>query len=142
MNKTGLPILIALLLATSVTYASDEVHTWHVISTKAGTWAGRLQAINEKIKFVKPDLSAVSAFNISPNQPLKFGSVFDPNDDFNVAYTLTLTQQSITAFSNKSCVFVVTAQGPADPDVRFFSYNGATCSTTTVPGVGEDFYVS
>jgi hypothetical protein len=53
---------------------------------------------------------------------------------------LTLTQKTITAFSSKTCVFVVTAQGPADPDVRYFSYHGAVCGTTTVPGVGEDFY--
>ncbi len=139
MKFFALPLLITGMVITVAANAASGVHTWHMVKSKQGTWTGRLQAISEKTEFVRSDMSAVSAFEVSPSNPLKFGAVFDDNDDFNVAYTLTLTQKSPADFSDKTCVFVITAQGPADPDVRYFSYHGAVCGTETVPGVGEDF---
>jgi len=119
------------------------VHTWHVITSKGGTFNGSLQVINEKATFVKPDGTPLNTFILTPEQPVKFGFSFDPNDDFDVAYTLTLTEQdSFKHFVSKTCLFVITAKGPAQPDVRYFAYNGATCSSTVVKGVGEDFSVS
>lgn len=117
------------------------VHTWHMVkTTNTSNWQGTLQVINEKATFVKPDGSTFNTFSINAENPLKYGFAFDPNDDFDVAYTLTLTEDA-KAFVSKTCVFVVTAKGPAIPDINAIAYNGANCTYKVVHGVGEDFYV-
>lgn len=136
-----LALITGSLLLNSA-FAASHVHTWHNVVSENGSWKATLATINEKASFVASDGALLNTFTITPNHSIKFGFSFDPNDDFDVAYTLTLTQNSITSFVSKTCVFVVTAKGPANPDIRALSYNGANCSSTVVKGVGEDFKVS
>lgn len=80
---------------------------------------------------------------VSSGEAQQFGFGFDNHADFNVAYTLTLTEQEgidKLRMSSKACVFVITAKGPAMPDVTPISYNHAKCTWKVVPGTGEDFY--
>src|SRR5579862_4964560 len=132
-------------------YASkQEVHTWHNINATSGEWVAKFQMINEKGTFVATDGSPISELTVTAGNPKIYGFSFDPSDDFNVAYTSTLIQQkdksakmiNATMFQSKACVFVITAVGPAQPDVRVSNFNGATCTWMTVPGVGEDFFAS
>lgn len=141
-------VITGLIFSMTATAMADQpqAHTWHNVNASNGVWHGQLQVINEKGSFVGPDgMTPISEFLISPDKPQKYGFDFDLRDDFDVAYTVTLTQKaasSDTNFTSKTCVFVVTAKGPADPDIQVASYNGAACSWKKVPGVGEDFFVA
>jgi hypothetical protein len=137
--KKGI-VLLGILLCNTPSIATPIPHTWHNIVVEQGVWRGKLAVINEGAVFVKPDGAEVSDFTVASNQPFKFGFAFDADDDFDVAYTLTLTQQEpAKKVVSKTCVFVVTAKGPANPDIHNLSYNGATCNSVYVPRVGEDF---
>ena len=39
------------------------------------------------------------------------------------------------------CIYVVSAAGAAQPDIRANVYNGAMCMWERVPGIGENFLV-
>ncbi len=132
-----LSVFLGLLCIASGAYA--QVHTWHTIKVNNGVWSASLKAINEEASFVRADGSPISTFSMNPNDPVIYGFQFDPKDDFDVAYTLTLTHQDTADFITKTCVFVITAKGPADPDIRTLEYYGAKCSWVVVPKVGEDF---
>lgn len=135
-------MLPAIFLSASAAFAgTGDAHTWHNVYSKNGTWKGTLQTINEDASFVAEDGSPISSFTVSEASPQKFGFIYGEDSDFDVAYTLTLTQNQLELFTSKTCVFVITAKGPAQPDIRTEPYNGATCQWTLVPGVGEDFYV-
>ncbi|VVC76515.1 hypothetical protein AQUSIP_18280 [Aquicella siphonis] len=143
MRKQLTASLTAICLCASA-WAATAPHTWHTVTSDEGVWDARLQMINQDGGFEARDGSALSAFTISPGKPQEYGFSFAKNADFDVAYTLTLTQRSSDRmhFSSKACVYVVTASGPARPDIRASSFNGAICEWKTVPGVGEDFIVS
>ncbi len=131
-----------LLLASSIAMANSPIHSWHNVTSQNGQWHATLKGINELSIFVAADgITPISTFSVNPQCPAKYGFGFDPSDDFNVAYTLTLTQDSVATFSSKACVFIITANGPANPDIRPISYNGAKCEYTIVQGVGEDYSV-
>jgi hypothetical protein len=137
-------LVIASLLSVNA-LAKPAPHTWHTVSTSDGAWHARLQMINEGGSFVARDGSALTTFAINPNLSQDFGFIFDADADFNVAYTLTLVQdepKNAKSFSSKACVYVITASGPAKPDIRASSFNGAKCESKIVHGVGEDFFVS
>jgi len=147
-------LLTALLLLSSSTslFASEQkscpgVHTWHHIFINEGKWQGALQVINEADHawFVGSDCSKINSMIAMPEPTQEYGFVFDHQADFDVAYTMTFTQLESSVpsarFGSKVCVFVVTAKGPAQPDVTPLSYNGAKCDWKVVPGVGEDFYI-
>ena len=132
-----------LALLSGLTYA-NPVHTWHTISSKRGEWNARLQMINQGGGFVTPQGESINAFQISPGHTQDYGFSFDRGDDFDVAYTLTLTEKNngYAFFQSKACVYVITARGPANPDIRVSEFNGAQCHYTIVSGRGEDFEVS
>ncbi|CAE7754213.1 ANKRD17 [Symbiodinium microadriaticum] len=52
---------------------------------------------------------------------------------------LQLAASSVTTFTSMACVFVITAKGPAQPDVRAESFNGAICHWQVNPGYGENY---
>lgn len=141
-NKWALLSLCALMSASCVAYAKDErVHTWHKVIATAGTWQAKLSMLNQGGHFVDRGGHHVSEFIINKDQNAEFGFVFDQGDDFDVSYTLTIIQKTSQAFVSKACVYVITAKGPAQPDVRPLSYNGADCQYRVVAGVGEDYIV-
>ena len=134
----------ALIFISNLALA-NPVHTWHHVSTTEGVWDARLQMINEGGMFVTKDGSTLTDFTVTSSTPMEYGFAFDEGDDFNVAYTLTLTQRDtgvFRRFSNKACVFVITAAGPAQPDIHASNYNGAKCSWKVVKGYGEDFFTT
>lgn len=134
-------LLLSFLLTTLPSAQANTPHTWHTITTHQASWKGTLQTTNEIASFVDADGKPLSTFILTGENPVKFGFDYDTKkDDFDVAYTLTLTKQTTTSFVSPTCVFVVTAKGPADPDVRYFSYNGAICSVKIIPGIGENFF--
>lgn len=135
-------LLLACIIVNPILVQAAHVHTWHNVSSQEGTWNATLAAIHEKSSFVAADGTAINTFAINPTHAFKYGFSFDAEDDFDVAYTLTLIQKNTTRFTSKACVFVITAKGPANPDIHALSYNGATCSSFVVHGVGEDFIVS
>ena len=145
MNKFKRLILCAatVLSAQSVMAGScQNVHTWHQVNASDGDWTVTLQVINENATFYKRSCQAFHTTALSPSQPLEYGFGFAADADFDVAYTLTAVEKSpVKSFVSKSCVFVVTAKGPANPDVQAIAYHGAKCDWNVVPGVGEDFNV-
>lgn len=145
-NNSRLGALVLFSLVSFNALAQGSPHTWHTVSANEGAWEARLQIINEGGSFVGRDGLALTTFTVSPTQPQDFGFVLAPEDDFNVAYTLTLTQKKPTFaflhFSSKACVYVVTANGPAQPDIRATSFHGANCESKVMKGIGENFIVS
>lgn len=140
--KTTSLLLLATLSATC--YAANAPHTWQTVISENGTWHARLQMINEGGNFVARDGSPLNEFVINTNYPKDFGFSYDIGDDFDVAYTLTLTQEAATKsqrFTSKACVYIVTASSPGKPDIRTSSFNGAQCNSSMTKGV-ESFIVS
>lgn len=136
--------LIAMLWLTGSSLWGS-IHTWHKIDVQQGRWQGRLAIIisNQGGYFANAAGNKIGAnydFIIDLNNPLKYGFGFDYNStDFNVAYSVTLYQED--TFSNKACVFNVTAKGPAIPDIRINEYNGAKCSTSREEHHGTNFHI-
>ena len=104
-------------------------------------------------------------FNVSANGGVEtFGFAFDNSADFDIVYTLTvirisrdnglsddnepmLIKKSYKSSSRKllinsvGCIYVVSAAGAAQPDIRANVYNGALCMWSRVPGIGENFLI-
>lgn len=132
-------------ILSSLVYAyPNPPHTWHIIKSIDGAWEGKLQMLNQGGAFVTRDGTLIKHFTIHPQQSLEYGFSFDRGDDFDVAYSLTLTQKKNKHqyFESKACVYVITASGPAKPDIRVSSFNQADCKYNVVHGKGEDFEVS
>ena len=136
--------LIAALASPCALAGNPTPHTWHTVTAASGTWDAKLQMLNQGGSFVTHDGLVVNGFSISPTHTQDYGFIFNNGDDFDVAYTLTMIEKSAHAlrFQSKTCVYVITASGPAKPDIRVSSFNGAKCDYNVVHGRGEDFTVS
>lgn len=137
-------ILINFLFCIGYAVAGD-VHTWHTVKSGQGSWQASLSMINQGGSFVTRNGKSLTTFEVSPDSPQEYGFIFDAGDNFDVAYSLTLTQvekEKSLRFQSKTCVFVITAKSPAQPDIHPISFNGATCVWRVVPGVGQDFDVA
>lgn len=117
------------------------IHTWHTINALDGQWHVTLKMINQQGLFADRDCNPISEARINPEQPLVYGFGFPRDADFDLAYTVTAVKKE-AGFQSKACVFVVTAKGPAQPDITALAYHGAECQWKVVKGVGEDFTVS
>ncbi|MGM9452850.1 hypothetical protein ACTAZI_05870 [Legionella bozemanae] len=119
------------------------VHTWHNVSSLNGEWEVNLRMINEDGLLVDQSCQPINRVRISTANPLTYGFGFKEDATFDIAYTVTVVQSTEGArFESKTCVFVVTANGPAQPDIHTLAYHGATCQWKIIPGIGEDFIVS
>jgi len=121
-------------------------HTWQHIYAIQRNWHVSMQIINEADYgfFVGDDCKTINSAEVDPSGAQQFGFNFKPGADFDMAYVLTLTEKKAELtpqFTSKTCVFLVTATGPAQPDITVKSFNGAQCDWKSVPGMGEDFYV-
>ena len=142
-KKFKLAALLTLMMTTAMA-STPTPHTWHTVNSNNGSWNAQLQMINEEGSFVTADGAPITEFTINPKQPVEYGFVLGEGDDFNVAYTLTLTEQNAqnsAQFASKTCVFVITAASPGHPDIRISTYNGAEC-TFADTGRGENFFVA
>ncbi len=139
-------LLIAALAVPCALLAAPAPQMWEEVYSDNGTWNAQLAVINEvgHIWFQKEDGSKIDHFKIDKANPQKYGMDSDQYGDFDKAYTLVLTTAKNDAdpnFVSKTCVFVISAKG-VDPDIRPLSYNGATCTWKSNPGVGINYYVS
>ena len=146
MQKMKILILTCSLLGIfyipSTFSQTTPVHTWHTVSTTEGTWHAKLQNLNQESYFVDRAGASINQFVIHPNRSQDYGFGFYPGADFNIAYTLTIIEESTFNFSSKACVYVITASAPATPDIRVNAFNGAKCDWKIIKGVGENFMVS
>ncbi|RAP37580.1 hypothetical protein B1207_05255 [Legionella quinlivanii] len=117
-----------------------DVHTWHDIRSTEGNWKITMRMISQTGLLVDESCQPVNEFKISPRQGLRYGFGFSDNASFDIAYTITAIREA-PGFESQTCVFVVTANGPAQPDINALAYHGANCDWKVVPGIGEDFTV-
>lgn len=124
---------------------ADTPHTIHDVNVSAGSWHGRLAMISAEQSgfFLKEDgtkLGSVYDFDMNAGQRLTYAFGFDDeHTDFNASYSLTLYEKGFTA---KACVYVITAKGPAMPDILVESFNGANCTYQKGRQRGRDFFIS
>ena len=122
--------------ALAVSTAQAGVHTWHHVSAVDGHWTTQLviASADEKGYFTDAAgtvMGPLYAFDVQSDQaPALFGFGFDiPGSDFDISYTVTMVKQKASSnsvqFVSPTCQFNVSAKGPANPDVRVETYNGA-----------------
>ncbi|KTD56395.1 hypothetical protein [Legionella shakespearei] len=136
-------MLLSLILFTGLVNASPHcagIHTWHNVTAKEGQWNVILQPISQQSYFADAACNALTTTTLSTAHSLIYGFGFSKDADFDIAYTLTAVKQE-ASFQSKACVFVITAKGPAQPDITALSYHGAVCEWSIVPGIGEDFVI-
>ena len=106
-------------------------------------------------------------FNLSSKYTQTFGFAFDQNTaDFDIAFSITVIRtkkegendskyekpilipkiQNISIsrkllINSVGCIYIVSAAGAAQPDIRVNTYNGAICMWNKVPEIGENFLV-
>lgn len=146
MLKKGFVLGMLSMLILAKSWASNT-HTIHNVQAHHGAWTGRLVIISaEQAAYFTNEqgdnIGAMADFTLLEGQDYRYGFGFDiANTDFNVAYSLTLYEREKFGFSAKSCVFIITAKGPAFPDIQVNGYHGAQCDYQIVDGVGENFQV-
>lgn len=141
---------IALSIATPCSIAqAGDTHTFHHVTVSSGDWHGQLVITSpgEDAYFTNAsgeNYGSMWAFDpVTPQAPFTFGFGFiEPGTDFNASYTLTMVKKVFTGpqFVSKACQFNISAKGPANPDIRTETYNGADCHYT-ITDKGEDYSV-
>ena len=99
-----------------------------------------------------------STFNLQKGIPKEFGFSFENNATFDIIYTLTAIRTDLTShidqkeeesmedynrrrlITGHGSVFVTSAAGIAQPDIRVEEYNGALCWWQPTP-IGENYFV-
>lgn len=140
MKNLLIPLLFIFAGQSYATPQCNNIHTWHNVNAKEGQWRVTLQSINQQGYFADSQCSPLTSTIFSSAAPLVYGFGFSKDANFDIAYTLTAIKQE-ASFQSKACVFVITANGPAQPDITPLSYHGAVCEWKRIPGVGEDFIV-
>jgi hypothetical protein len=110
-------------------------------------------------------------FNLSSSSTMRYGYQTTDDDTFDVVYSLMIIRTALQGqqpqpqpqhqssfaleaagvsasaharkllISSVGCIYVVSAAGAAQPDIRANVYNGAMCMWSRVDGVGENFLV-
>jgi hypothetical protein len=129
----------------------DDVHTWHGVFSHNGSWYGTLHLMTENepgVYFVENSTNhslVHNPFNVSESSPFVYGLIVSEQDDFNMLYSLTLTQQLApdpTQSNSRICVYLIGAKAAADPMIMPISFHGnTTCKWQTVESRGENFWV-
>lgn len=135
-------LLLQFTALTAVGAPQCNIHTWHNIFAKDGEWKVTLKVINQNGFFVDSHCNPVETDFARINEPLTYGFGFSNDANFDIAYTITAIKQSQRGFQSPACVFVVSAKGPAQPDVSTLSYNGAFCEWKSVARAGGDIYLA
>mmetsp|Transcript_79 Transcript_79/g.142 ORF Transcript_79/g.142 Transcript_79/m.142 type:complete len:179 (-) Transcript_79:22-558(-) len=149
-----------------------KIHTWHNVTAYRGTWKAQLSSISETARFFWPNCTEMDGptpvFEVVGGKAVESGSAsfgfeIGPDDDFDVAYSLTMVRTSQEPlnpteslrllpraaermegrqlFKSMACSYVIAAAGPAQPDVRAEPFNGATCLWERNEGIGENYQV-
>ena len=135
----------------SISTLHDRVHTWHNVFSLNGTWYGTLQVMTENeqdIFFVENNTNqsyVQNPFTITESSSFVYGLVVGSQDDFNMMYSLTLTQKVVPEpfrSNSRICVFLIGAKAAADPMILPVSFNGnTTCTWKSMFLKGENFWV-
>lgn len=156
MNKPEILLLLLLLLEC---YCYDNelkechVHTWNNITSFNGNWKGRITPIYENSYYYYSNCTNFNNFEINEdnNQSLLYGFKFDKDATFNLAYSITMVKEERNKMirynntknpemSSPSCIYIVTAKSPANPDINVLSYMGGNCGYVNIE-TGTIFYV-
>jgi hypothetical protein len=149
MKKMNQLILAGFLASVSTgvlantTFPCPNAHFWQKISAIKGGWQVIQTMINENGQFIDIQQCAehnLYSYAVSEGSNNQNGFRFAQGSDFNIAYTITAIANISANFTAKSCVFVVTANGPAQPDVHVINYNGANCDSQYIAAKGEVDY--
>lgn len=141
LMKKILLLLLALLHVQSYALSQcNDIHIWQKVLSRDGQWNITLKTISQEGIFRDQSCNPLDTTILSSENPLVYGFGFSKNADFDIAYTLTAVKQT-PSFESRACVFVITAKGPALPEVTALSYNGAVCEWTRAPRSGELFVV-
>ncbi len=106
----------------------DCAHTWSIISVEGGEWNVTLRPLFEKSYFFFSNCETFNISQLSSKENTTFGFMYGKNANFNIVYALTLVNtKSKEAMVSRTCIFVITAVSPANPDIKVLSYNGAKC---------------
>ncbi|UJR16694.1 hypothetical protein I4U23_003594 [Adineta vaga] len=148
------PTLISTNDETIIKYRNryfHDIHTWHTITSLNGTWYGALHVLTENeqgVYFVDGTTNhsrIQNPFIVSESQSFDYGLVISQQDDFNMLYSLTLTQQLVpdpSRSNSRICVFLIAAERAACPYIVPVSFHGqTTCLWESVEGRGENFSI-
>ncbi|CAF1292788.1 unnamed protein product [Adineta ricciae] len=151
-------IICALLIIMSngilLAYHSEqvsEVHTWHTITSFNGSWYGSLHVLTDNeqgVYFIDGTANhsrIENPFTVSESASFDYGLVITEQDDFNMLYSLTLSQQlepDPKQSNSRICVFLISAERAACPYIVPVSFHGkTTCLWESVEGRGENFWI-
>jgi hypothetical protein len=146
MAKTKIIFTLALWLLATPAFAKTKLdcsgtpHTVHLLSTNKNATCV-LSRLYEPEDFCLVgasgnDISGTS-FAVSPGAEVKFGMIFDGDADFNMEYALTCVLSGSDTRSPK-VIFMIGADGPADPDISVINLYGAKGSWQAT-GLGENY---
>jgi hypothetical protein len=155
MNSSIFIIVLITLNTIGVRWIGTDagpIHTWHTIVSLNGTWYGSLHLMTENergVSFVDGSQNhslIQNPFMVFESSFFDYGLVVEDQDDFNMLYSLTLNQQVVpdpSQSNSRICVYLIAARRAACPQIKAISFNGnTTCLWSTVPGRGENFWVS
>lgn len=136
-------VFLGITMVHSSVFAKPTVHTWHQVTALSGNWRTTISMISETDKGYFEDINGnpISTFNVNAENPQRFGFGVYEGADFDIAYTVTVTEISAAKFISPTCVFVVTASAPATPDITINRYNNASCDVGHALGEATDFIV-
>jgi hypothetical protein len=84
-------------------------------------------------------------FTVSETSPFVYGLIVSGQDDFNMLYSLTLTQQVVpdpSQSNSRICVYLIGAERAAYPRIIPVSFHGNTsCTWKSIEDQGENFWV-
>ena len=144
-------LVLAIMSIAMVGMAADahpkcqgSAHTKHTISVEGGTAVCLLAKLFEPNQFclVNSNGTFISGtpFHVSPQENAEWSVILEPGADFDMAYALTCTQHDHKTARSPKTIFVISAEGPADPKIETVDLYGAKGSWNST-GTGEDYLV-
>ncbi len=117
-------------------------HTYHNVTVNDDAECQFSHIFENNFYFV--DLSTnnpVNKFSLSASGIFEYGFVITNKTTFNLLYGLTCVQNDNQTEQSPKVMFVIGANGPAQPNINIFGYYGAKGTYEIVPGVGENYQV-
>ena len=135
---TSMLIGTSTIMALSNSKCDGEAHTSHkIIVNKNATCV--LPRLYEPENFCISDSDGNDItgqpLNVAPNQDMTFLLYVNSNADFNVEYALTCTLNDGLSAQSPKAVFIIGANGPADPNVTLVPLYGAKATWQSADGV-------
>ena len=144
----NIKIMFSVLLMLGFPYFASA-HTKDTLTVNNGSkWLVRVvnMAPKQFAYFKYQDYSTTDLTFLTDSNGSSFEFNFSDDSDFNIAYTIyaidTSANQHAYMSHSRSCVFVVSADSPAVPNIHVVNYDDASCSYNDRSGVkdpGTDF---